>query len=178
MTRLFVALELPPAICAALAQRQLQPRPGIRLVDSQQMHLTLHFIGEASLPHVADALQIVKSQAFCFDIAGLGKFSGKDGRATIWAKVPADPALEGLRDAIGTALSATGFHPDLRGYRPHITLARCEASVPANLIEKYMAANAGLELPAIEVTGFALYSSTNTNAGAQYCIEHWYHLRI
>jgi 2'-5' RNA ligase len=178
LTRLFVALELPPAMCAELALRQPQPTPGIRLVDMQQMHLTLHFIGEASLPHVADALKIVQGRPFRFSIAGLGKFSGKDGRATIWAKVPANQALEDLHDSIGVALSVTGFHPDLRPYRPHITLARCTAPIPADLIDHYMATNAPLELPSIDVAGFALYSSTTTSAGVQYRIEQWYRLMM
>lgn len=49
MPRLFVAVSLPAATTAELALRQPPPMAGIRLVELGQMHLTLHFIGEADI---------------------------------------------------------------------------------------------------------------------------------
>ena len=47
MARLFVALDLPHAVTTKLVAHQPRPCSGIRLIPPSQMHLTLHFIGEA-----------------------------------------------------------------------------------------------------------------------------------
>ncbi len=53
MPRLFVAVDLPAAVAADLAMLQPPRTAGVRLVQQQQMHLTLHFLGQASVERSA-----------------------------------------------------------------------------------------------------------------------------
>ncbi len=53
MIRLFVGLALPDALCETLAALHA-PIPGARWVPRENLHLTLHFIGEVDTHTAAD----------------------------------------------------------------------------------------------------------------------------
>lgn len=179
MSRLFVAIDLPPPVTAELARLQPLPCEGLRLTGTAQMHLTLHFIGEAAIPAVAAALQTVRGQPFCFRLAGRGRFRARSGD-TLWAGVELNEALLALHAAIGLALSRAGYPVELRRYQPHITLARCKPELPAQFIEQFLAKNgvnnAALHLPEVTVTGFGLYYSAASREGSHYSCEQWFPL--
>ena len=175
MSRLFVAINLPALVSAKLARLQPSPCAGLKLISMTQMHLTLHFIGEAAISPVIDALQTVRAQPFLFRLAGLGQFR-VNGGVTLWAGVDVNEALLALRMAVGLALSSLRFRPEARRYTPHVTLARCKPAVPAQVISQFMASSAMLDLPEVAVAGFALYSSTMSSEGSQYSCEQWFPL--
>ncbi|MBI3284826.1 MAG: RNA 2',3'-cyclic phosphodiesterase [Burkholderiales bacterium] len=176
MTRLFVALDLPPAVAAGLALLQPSSCAGLRLTRTADLHLTLHFIGEAGVAPMAQALQAVRAPPFSLRLAGLGSFRARDGSHMLWAGVEPNAALLALHEAVGLALAGTGFQPDARRYHPHITLARCKPDLPATVVSAFLAQSAGLDWPELAVTGFALYSSITDSAGAQYRREQWFPL--
>lgn len=176
MSRLFVAIDLPPDVAAMLARLQPPPGAGLRLSGREQMHVTLHFIGAADTARTAAALRAVRAQPFAFRLAGLGRFRARDGSHTLWAGVESNAALLALHAAVGAALSRTGFQSEARAYAPHITLARCKPQVPARLLDEFLAQGATLDLPEVAVRGFALYSSITGGAGPQYTQEQWFPL--
>ena len=159
MPRLFVAVGLPTSITTALARLQPPPSAGIRLTPPAQMHLTLHFLGEANLERMASALERATVPAFSLAINGLGRFSSAGGAVTLWAGVRATPELLAAHAAVAAALASEGFQPEARPYTPHITLARCAPEAPPGTVEAFLAQHAGISLPAVPVTTFGLYSS-------------------
>ncbi|MCE9580952.1 MAG: hypothetical protein K8T20_00395 [Planctomycetes bacterium] len=74
MPKLFVALDLPAAAKAELVRLQPAAAAGIRMTDTSQMHLTLHFIGEGHVERFAAALATVGAPAFGQTIEGVGQF--------------------------------------------------------------------------------------------------------
>jgi RNA 2',3'-cyclic 3'-phosphodiesterase len=171
VTRLFVAIELPPALTSELARLQPSPLDGIKLTSMAQMHLTLHFIGDAPIAPAIAMLQLIRARPFTLRVSGLGQFRSKNGGVTLWAGVNDTEALMELHAAVGIALAAAGVALELHSYRPHITLAKWSSDVPASCIAQCIERGVGLILPEIAVEGFALYSSTTNNEGAQYQIE-------
>ena len=57
----------------------IRPRKGVRLVRRDQMHLTLHYIGNAGVGRVSAALQAVEAPAFALAFEGLGRFPSAGG---------------------------------------------------------------------------------------------------
>ena len=171
MPRLFTAIALPPAVTQALADLQPSPAPGVRPVVPAQMHVTLHFIGEAEIECVAALLQKVAVPPCAVLVSGVGQF----GRGSVlWAGVDAQPALLQLHAVIGQALAAGGIAVEARPYRPHITLARCKPHASANLVPNFLDSHAALRLPSVTATRFALYSSTPSVSGPRYRVERWF----
>jgi 2'-5' RNA ligase len=159
MPRPFVAVDLPSTATAELAAIRPPAAPGIRLVESGQMHLTLHFLGEADLDRTAAALRPVVALAFPLVIEGVGQFPSTGGAVTLWAGVRESPELLGLRAAVAAALAGEGFRPEVRPYTPHVTLARCGAEIPAGAVDEFLARRRTFSLPGVPVLEFGLYSS-------------------
>src|SRR5205823_13507748 len=104
MIRLFVAAELPESIRERLLSLQ-GGVPGARWSNSEQLHLTLRFIGEVAenVGHdIDDALATIRAPSFTLELSGVGEFGGKNPRA-LWAGVKNNDALLHLQRKIETA---------------------------------------------------------------------------
>ncbi|HTD05096.1 RNA 2',3'-cyclic phosphodiesterase [Undibacterium sp.] len=177
MPRLFVAIDLPPTVTAKLARLQPQPAAGLRLVKAEQMHLTLHFIGEAEVLPIANALQAFKAPAFSLEFEELGQFRSGSGTVTLWAGVKMNDELLGLHAGIAAALANAGLRLAVRRYKPHISLARCKPAAAARAVPAFLAQQPAISLPRVPVTGFGLYSSMLSDEGAVYRREQWFPLQ-
>lgn len=177
MSRLFVAIGLPGPVSAALAAIQPLPAAGLRLMPPEQMHLTLHFIGEGNIRRTSAALRTVIAPALTLRIAGVGQFPPAGKPTTLWAGIEPDPNLNALHIAVGQALASIGFKPEARRYNPHITLARCKSTAPVTVIEAFHAKHAAFSLPEIPISEFSLYSSIPTQNGPLYRREQSFALQ-
>ena len=171
MARLFVAIDLPDKIKTALQQCQPQLQAGLRNTQRDQLHLTLHFLGESSVDAVVAALQSVPVDQFSLTIADVGRFETTDGGSILWAGLRPSVELTQLHQAISAALLPTGFNPETRPYSPHITLSRCAPGVSVDIIQTFLKAHAKLSQPPINVDQLSLYSSVLTPSGPEYKLE-------
>ena len=176
MPRLFVAIDLPSETMLELARLQPPQMPGLRSIPPEKMHLTLHFIGPAEIEPLVAALQAVTGSAFPLVIADVGRFPPRGTANVLWAGVRVTAELLQVHSAVGTAIAAAGYSVESRPYSPHITLARCTPQLARDAVDSFLSSHPQFELPPIDVTGFALYSSTTTSAGPEYRREHWFPL--
>jgi RNA 2',3'-cyclic 3'-phosphodiesterase len=141
--RLFVAVPLPPAPLAACrsllaAARAGQMAHGIRWVRTENLHLTLRFLGATqsdALPSVERALARAAPNegAFTVRLGGAGSFpAGRRPRA-LWIGIEqgAD-RLASLARAVDQALAPIGIPAEGRPFRPHLTVARTDAGSHAD----------------------------------------------
>ena len=177
MPRLFVALDLPRVITRRLEKIRPPAMRGIRLVPAEQMHVTVHFIGDAEIEPVSSALKTIEHQVFTISIENIGRFKIADGGAIVWAGIQPNPDLADLYALLGKTLASVGFKPEKRSYKPHITLARCSAAAAQSILPNYLGTNTELLMPNIPVIKFALYSSTLTPTGPEYHVEGRYPLK-
>ena len=171
MQRLFLALPLPDETKAALRTLQPVTQRGVRLTVSDQMHLTLHFIGPAEIDCLAEELDRVRCESFPLTIRGVGHFETARNTITLWAGVDLSPPLLDLHRILGERLASLNLPLDSRPFSPHITLARGDRSLMTDLLEKFAADHSQFKLPAVPVTEFQLYSSTLHPTGPAYTIE-------
>ena len=131
--RTFVAVETPGLVRRTLAETvgHLGHLDGkVRWVDSDNIHLTLKFLGdveEAALPDVTRAVESVSARSPAFTLtttaAGGGPHAGK--ARVIWVHVGGD--LEPLNALVGgleEAMEPLGFAREKRKFMPHLTLGR------------------------------------------------------
>jgi RNA 2',3'-cyclic 3'-phosphodiesterase len=170
MPKLFVAIDLPTKATEALAAIQPAASAGIRLVSQDQMHVTLHYLGEADRDRTADALRTVALPAFTLTVEGVGQFTSVDG-TVLWAGVRESPELLRLHAAVATALGGQEFRPEARRYTPHVTLARCVPATRTDVVADFLARHAAFVLSGVAVTGFGLFSSTFSGEAPRYWAE-------
>jgi 2'-5' RNA ligase len=124
-TRLFLALWPDDAVrdqLRACRDAWTWPR-GATPVDSNKLHVTLHFLGNqptAQLPEFLDGFQVPFEP---FDLQFGRPALQRSGIA--WIEPHTEPqALLDLHARLLDALVALGLTPEARTYRPHVTMAR------------------------------------------------------
>ncbi|WP_161594525.1 RNA 2',3'-cyclic phosphodiesterase [Marimonas lutisalis] len=122
--RVFVAIELPEDILDGLLPWQ-DGLPG-RLVDEENLHLTLAFLGEvdeARLAEVDEALAGLRLAAPVLRVTGLDVFEGRKPKLA-FATVERRAALETVQRAVAQAVRGAGVDLRRERFRPHVTLTR------------------------------------------------------
>jgi RNA 2',3'-cyclic 3'-phosphodiesterase len=172
MIRLFVALELPPAMRDALLAA-MGGVAGARWQRDDQLHLTLRFIGEVDRHRAADiaaALDRVRIEPMAMALAAPGSFERRGRIDTLWVGVNPGEPVAALARRVNQALQRVGIPPETRAFVPHITVARL------GRIAGSIAAFPALPLPSAThaFDGFALWESRLHRDGADYRIVERY----
>lgn len=177
MLRLFAALDLPPDIGEGLARRQ-QGIPGARWRPLDSLHITLRFFGEVR-EDVADdldtELSLVVSPPLDVTLEGAGAFGEGPDILAVWAGVAETPALRQLAARCESAARKVGLRPELRVWRPHVTLAYLNRPDPARVAAWVQTHNL-LKSPTFRLASFGLYSSWRGPEGSTYRLERDYWL--
>jgi RNA 2',3'-cyclic 3'-phosphodiesterase len=132
--RSFIAVEIPAEIQRAIQRntaslQQTLPKPMVRWVETQNLHLTLKFLGDVSpeeLKHLAEALEagLITQDSFDMSVSGLGAFPTLQRPRIIWVGLDAPATLVRLQQNVDAFASRTGFHPDDLPFSPHLTIGR------------------------------------------------------
>lgn len=176
--RLFVAVELPEDVRAALASLG-GGVPGARWVPEENMHLTLRFLGEVdggTGDDIAESLSEVRGEPFELCCEGIGHFETARQPRTIWAGVSASPELRELQARVEKAVQRAGLPPETRKFMPHVTLARLKAA-PADRVHSFIAHHNLFRSRPFEVNGFTLFSSFLSKSNPIYRAEAEFDIR-
>ena len=142
-------------------------RPARRVPDNN-LHLTLHFIGNVYRDQLACMQQqarLVEAEGFELDIDCQGHFS-KPWVAWLGCRAIPD-ALQDLHHQLGQRLRQCDYQPELRRYHPHITMARKIGSIPES---------SNFEPIRWRVAQFVLIESRSTGSGVEYRVIDSYDL--
>lgn len=175
--RLFVGLDLPWEVRQRLFEL-CTTLPGARFVPSENLHLTLRFVGEVAPNQAEDidlALSAMRGRRLSLEMSGVGTTSRAGREAALWAGITRNPALEHLQAKIETALQRAGMPAEKRRFIPHITLARLDNVVEAKLAAYLQTNNLFRHGPA-EIDHLTLFSSQLGKEASVYTAEVDYKL--
>jgi len=172
MPRYFLALPLPVEASQRLIALQPADHPSFRLIPLDELHLTLHFLGELTDSELRSAcrkLTEVQFARFSIELRGVGQFPFDGPARVLWAGIEWSSELRSLYEQLGNQLHAAfGFVPDERPYHPHVTLARVNGVLTDDVVKRFLEANRVFEMPPIELKNFALFRSELINEIPQY----------
>ncbi|MGI9294064.1 MAG: RNA 2',3'-cyclic phosphodiesterase [Pseudomonadales bacterium] len=137
----------------------------LRWVASNNLHLTLVFLGGLSATEVQNVCSIIGEVAARFKVFGI-RFSKVSlfpagRRPKVLAALPEEShALHKLQSALAERLQMLGVYQQRRSYQPHVTLARCKQ---ANAVWPPAAIDLGYNVAELH-----LYQSEQTSTGVQY----------
>jgi len=178
--RLFIAMELSPAVVAAIGgyrkqiSRQSAARD-VRWTAENLLHLTLRFVGEVEDARVADvcaAAELAAGLNRTFDAAleGAGCFPGGGRVRIVWAGMSAErDRLAKLAADVESAVVAAGVPPEPRVFSPHVTIGRVREDRSRGELRRAVQACQ----PAVTsqpVSRIVVMSSTLSRAGPTYTL--------
>jgi len=97
-------------------------------VEPQNIHITLRFLGDVTssmVDRISQEMQSLTFKPFDVEIRGIGAFPNLRYTKVIWAGIrEGGEELGKIFDQLEPRLRLLGFAPDLKGFNPHLTIAR------------------------------------------------------
>jgi RNA 2',3'-cyclic 3'-phosphodiesterase len=176
--RLFLAIDLPDAIDFDI-QIMAGGIPGARWQTAEQLHLTLHFLGDVDggdARRLEAALAELDAPSFRARLQGAGVFPLRGPARVLWLGLADPDPIRLVHERSGRIIDALGLDRERRKYVPHVTVARLQQADERRL-GAWVADHLVYESPPFEVRQVQLLSSVLTQAGPKYRVEAVYPLQ-
>lgn len=174
--RSFIAFDLENvSVLKRLAEAQaILSKTGadLKVVEPQNIHLTVRFLGNISLEmvdKVYEGMKKVQFIPFNVQLRGLGAFPDLRYPRVCWAGITegADQ-LRGIFGQLEPNLRGLGFAPDPKGFSPHLTIARVRSSRNKAELAQCLRENASFDFGQISASCLRLKKSDLTPRGPIY----------
>lgn len=175
--RLFVSIDLPNHLTAPLADLQsaFEPADGLRLVDPEQAHITLKFLGETDserletlIDRLGAAVDAASVGPFEASVEGIGVFPEIEYIRVVWVGIDDGAEQMGaLHEAIESAMVDMGYEPASHAFTPHVTLGRMKHAGGKSLVQRLVRDREPV-LGTMHVDSISLRESTRTPDGPTY----------
>ena len=139
LVRVFIAIELSEPVCDAIQKqtarlRQTLGNELIRWVPTQNMHLTLKFLGDTTTSHLEFLKQMLAREAnshpqFNLQLGGLGAFPNSKRPRLLWIGINAPADLVSLQKSIESGTSRLGYEQEERAFSPHLSIGRVRQNI-------------------------------------------------
>jgi len=185
LLRAFIAVEIPSEIHKAI-EKVTAPLRGalgsslVRWVPTDNVHLTLKFLGDISPANVemlSQMLSVEAGQHTAFEIqfGRLGVFPNPRRPRVIWIGIQAPAGLEALQRGIEAATAKLGYPVEKRPFSPHLTIGRIKQKAGSSGIQKVRTAIEETKIGSLgstAVTAVHLFKSDLKPTGAVYTKLH------
>jgi len=154
------------------AIKKLFLEPTIKWTPTENMHVTLKFLGDTEESHIHSielALESAAqfSSAFELKIKDFGVFPNAKMPRVVYAGVNKTDELKGLHQAIDQLLKTVGYKSEKQTYVPHVTVGRAKFVTNAKKLEQILISQA-FETAPFTVEYFSLYESILTPKATVY----------
>jgi RNA 2',3'-cyclic 3'-phosphodiesterase len=126
----FIAVEIntTPEIMA-FKKDIAQTNADVKLVETENIHLTLKFLGDTDENQIDAIENIIKDVAqhitpFDITLKGTGGFPNEHYLKVIWIGISGGDVLKTIAHALDEQLTPLGFKKDNKEFSPHLTVGR------------------------------------------------------
>ena len=166
--RLFVAIDLPKEIKEQIKDLQKEiDMEGVKLVEEENLHLTLCFIGDTSkedFETIKEKLKQLYFKSFTISVRGTGSFPNKLYPRVLFLYVEPATKVRVLSEQIHSLLDV----PVDKEIVPHITIARVKFFKDKGKIISFVNRWSNKQFGSFKVERIKLYSSKLTSSGPEY----------
>jgi len=174
--RLFVSIDLPEHDLKTI-HSWMPKLDGWKKVSTNQMHLTLVFLGECTEQQkiqIHEQLANIIFTPFQIKVGGLGAFPNKSNPRIIWAAVQQNDQLMNLQSKISDQLNdVVDLSNNHQSFIPHITIARKKSGKGIRQVEQMVVQKDTSSITA-RIESFQLKQSILKPSGSQHEILNSY----
>ena len=157
----------------AAAQKLLRETGAdLKLVDPQNIHVTMRFLGDISpgmVDKIHEAMKNIKFTPFTIQLRGLGVFPSLNYPRVVWAGMTDGvEQLKSIFTQLEPQIRALGFAADAYGFSPHLTIARVRSGVNKQRLTELVAKKADYEFGTINANCLRLKRSQLSPKGPTY----------
>ena len=176
LVRSFIAVDLDDQklLQSIVAAQQTLSRAGgdLKLVEPQNIHITLRFLGEIGQELVQDIIEQMKEvrfSPFTARFKGVGVFPNAHRPRVVWIGIE-DGAKEmsEISNTLEKGLRTLRVQPDNRGFTPHLTIARVRSGRNISELSRTISEMQDMEFGSIGVNCVRLKKSTLSSSGPTY----------
>ncbi len=171
--RCFIAMELDSPPVRSFVKELSNVDAALRVVDSENLHLTLKFLGEVPENLVDDILEAMHSSlsefsSFDVSLYGTGVFPSMSYMRVVWVGFDENrECLIEMQKVLDSTLMPLGFAPDKRFY-PHLTIARVKSRKGEAQLKEFVLENKDRSFGNTVVDSVHLKKSVLTPKGPVY----------
>ena len=173
--RAFVALEISNPALDSLVRFQeelIAMGPDVKLVERQNLHFTVKFLGEISESQAAEAgsrLGNLALKGVDVEVRGAGAFPNPSRARVVWAGVSRDheALVEPVAQQVIDSLEGIGER-DERPFRAHVTLGRVRSGRNSRKLEQFLLENSDRQFGVVRLSHLKFKSSVLSPGGPIY----------
>jgi len=172
--RTFIAVEigsLEPLV--NLEQALRDTGADLKLVEPENIHVTLKFLGPTPEDKVDEIIEIINECSsgvppFNLVLKGAGAFPNLNYLKVLWVGLENYEPLVPIAQCLDVSLTRLGFKAEKRGFKPHITLARVKTRKKKNAIKDLLVKHKSMEFAEVNVNSIKLKKSILDSTGPTY----------
>ena len=176
LVRSFIAVDLDDEklLQSIVEAQQTLSRAGgdLKLVEPQNIHITLRFLGEIRqelVQEIIEQMKEVRFSPFTARFKGVGVFPNVHRPRVVWIGIE-DGAKEmsDISNVLEKGLRTLRVQPDNRGFTPHLTVARVRSGRNISELSRTISEMQDMEFGSIGVNCVRLKKSTLSSGGPMY----------
>ena len=145
----------------------------VKLVEPQNIHITLKFLGDVQEDKINDIEQIMKDsikeiKPFTIKLSETGVFPNQNYIRVVWIGIKDAETIETIARNIDERLSQLDFKKEKRGFSPHLTIGRVKTAKNKQLLLKAIEDYKDFEFCTQDVNSIKLKKSDLTPKGPIY----------
>lgn len=176
MKRTFIAIKIPVSDKLKKILKILRTglkEDNIKWVDTENLHITLSFIGDTSeedVDNITKKLGEIASEhkATNLHFKEIGVFRNIRKPRVLWVGMERNEILEKLQSDIELMLSGLGIRRDNKSFKPHLTIARIKWINDINVLKEYLQKYKGETIQKTKIEKIIYYESKLTANGPIY----------
>ena len=145
----------------------------VKVVEPENVHITLKFLGETKLEDVGKIEEIIKKaveniEPFKIQLKGTGVFPNENYIKIIWIGIQNGEKIGIIVNKIDNDLSKLGYKKENRSFSPHLTIGRLKSAKNKNELLKIIENYKNTEFAEVKVDKVKLIKSELTPKGPIY----------
>ena len=175
--RTFIAIEIPGNIISKIRELQTGIKKygfKVRWVRSENIHLTLKFLGDVEAAKIGEMIEAISKTAkghtpISLKAKGIGVFPGIKRPRVLWVGLTGQlEALVRLHKTLDENLKVLGFPGEKRPFKGHLTMGRIKDKIDVKKLGDALMAFRRFESETFTAGNLNLYKSELKPSGAVY----------
>ena len=145
----------------------------IKLVEPENIHITLKFLGDTPEEHINTIEQIIHESVqttspFTMKLKGMGVFPNERYIKVLWVGIQHAEPLKPIMEMLNEKLAHLGFQKEKKSFSPHLTIGRMKSATGKEEVLDILYKHADTIFSEIPVTTIKLKQSLLTPTGPIY----------